>query len=336
MHKDKILALCEHFNLGNPINDKINPVSGGLLHRMWQIEAATGIFAIKELDAEIMKREGSHKRYNYTEDFAAYIASNSEIEASIALKVKNNYVYEVDSVTLMVYPWIIGNSLEFHQINTDHAYEIGKVIGGIHNLHANNKFLPDSGYEITRFSNEYWNSIISETVQQRLICSSFLEFHATQIKHWNNQYQSSQNTNLVISHRDIDPKNVLWKDGCPIIIDWESVGYIDPLEDLITTALNWSGITGLRFNDANFKSVVHGYYDSGSMINLEGIKEAFSNIVGGMLSWLEYNISRCINKHENYDINMLSISAQEITKTISTISFIDANRDNFLSLFQKP
>lgn len=335
MHKHIVIELCKYFNLGMPIGNYLLPVSGGLLHRMWKLNTTQGVFAIKELDANIMAQNDSHDRYNYTENFAAYIASNSKIKASIALKMNNSYIYEVNGITLMVYPWIIGKQIELHKINAHHAYKIGKVIGCIHSLHVNNKYLPDQQYEITKFSNKHWDYIINKTVQQGLICSSLLQFHTTQIKQCNNQYQSSPSTNLVISHRDIDPKNVLWDNNYPSIIDWESVGYIAPTEDLITTALNWAGIPGFQFNSTNFKSVIQGYYEHGGQANLENINQILSNILGGMLSWLEYNISRCINKDDHYDINILSISNQEIMKTLSAISFIDANRNNFLRLLKK-
>ena len=47
-------------------------------------------------------------------------------------------------------------------------------------------------------------------------------------------------TTTVISHRDLDPKNVMWNYNKPVLIDWESAGYINPMQDLIETAIYWS------------------------------------------------------------------------------------------------
>ena len=41
-------------------------------------------------------------------------------------------------------------------------------------------------------------------------------------------YEASQNQ--VISHRDLDPKNVMWKNDAPYIIDWEAAGYVNPFQ----------------------------------------------------------------------------------------------------------
>lgn len=45
---------------------------------------------------------------------------------------------------------------------------------------------------------------------------------------------------MVISHRDLDSKNVMWNQYNPVLIDWESAGYINPMQDLIETAIYWS------------------------------------------------------------------------------------------------
>ncbi|MFS1511599.1 phosphotransferase [Chengkuizengella sp. SCS-71B] len=47
-------------------------------------------------------------------------------------------------------------------------------------------------------------------------------------------------SNTVISHRDLDSKNVMWNQDNPVLIDWESAGYINPMQDLIETAIYWS------------------------------------------------------------------------------------------------
>lgn len=197
MDKDKILAICEHFGLGNPINNAISPVSGGLLHLMWRIETSNGIFAIKELDSEIMKRDGSHKRYNYSEDFAAYVASNG-IQASVALSANKSHIYEINGTTIMVYPWIVGHSLEFQQITSEHTYQIGLILGRIHDLHLHNVSKPDELYEITKFTNEHWESIVNDSLKQNLINSNLLSLHLPNLIQWNNQYQPDPNSGLII------------------------------------------------------------------------------------------------------------------------------------------
>ncbi len=34
---------------------------------------------------------------------------------------------------------------------------------------------------------------------------------------------------MVVSHRDLDPKNVMWYQDIPFFIDWEAAGYVKPI-----------------------------------------------------------------------------------------------------------
>src|SRR5258706_229813 len=50
--------------------------------------------------------------------------------------------------------------------------------------------------------------------------------------------QSLLSKESVISHRDLDQKNVLWNDkNIPYLIDWESTGKINPYQETITAAI---------------------------------------------------------------------------------------------------
>ncbi len=40
----------------------------------------------------------------------------------------------------------------------------------------------------------------------------------------------------MISHTDLDRKNVIWQKNVPFIIDWEASGYINPTIELIQVA----------------------------------------------------------------------------------------------------
>lgn len=43
----------------------------------------------------------------------------------------------------------------------------------------------------------------------------------------------------VISHRDLDPKNVMWDGMNPYLIDWEAAGPVNPYQEFLEVALYW-------------------------------------------------------------------------------------------------
>jgi thiamine kinase-like enzyme len=54
--------------------------------------------------------------------------------------------------------------------------------------------------------------------------------------------------NTVVSHGDLDQKNVLWdSENNPILIDWESARKLNPTYEIVNVALDWSGINS-NFN----------------------------------------------------------------------------------------
>ncbi|MCI9142889.1 MAG: hypothetical protein HFH87_09750, partial [Lachnospiraceae bacterium] len=55
----KLVRMCD---LGKIIAD-VEPVSGGLMHRMYKVITDSGVYAVKHLNAEIMKRPGVHENY---------------------------------------------------------------------------------------------------------------------------------------------------------------------------------------------------------------------------------------------------------------------------------
>ena len=45
---------------------------------------------------------------------------------------------------------------------------------------------------------------------------------------------------MVISHRDLDPKNVMWNGSEPLVIDWEAAGYVNPYQEFLEVLNYWA------------------------------------------------------------------------------------------------
>ena len=60
--KDLLVRLAHTCGLGTIIAD-IEPVTGGLMHRMYKVMTDSGVYAVKHLNPEIMKRPDVHENY---------------------------------------------------------------------------------------------------------------------------------------------------------------------------------------------------------------------------------------------------------------------------------
>jgi aminoglycoside phosphotransferase (APT) family kinase protein len=103
---------------------------------------------------------------------------------------------------------------------------------------------------------------------------------------------------LVISHGDLDQKNVLWDDSDnPWLIDWECARWMNPTHEALMQALNWSGVVG-EFSPAVFKAFIAAYRQAGGHIDNQHLGAAYQCVLGDWLNWLMYNVGRCMDADE--------------------------------------
>ena len=57
----------------------------------------------------------------------------------------------------------------------------------------------------------------------------------------------------------MDPKNVMWSQNNPIIIDWECAGVANPERELLEVALCWSGFLSNNFSEEKFIAIFKEY-----------------------------------------------------------------------------
>jgi Ser/Thr protein kinase RdoA (MazF antagonist) len=119
--------------------------------------------------------------------------------------------------------------------------------------------------------------------------------------------------NQVISHRDLDPKNVIWVGEVPYLIDWEGVGFVNAGEELASLALDWSN----GGSEELFRACIKGYREILAIQDAE-ISGGLLGALNGKCRWLEYNIRRALGiATKNKDEMVLGNS--ECVKTIEDI-----------------
>jgi hypothetical protein len=85
---------------------------------------------------------------------------------------------------------------------------------------------------------------------------------------------------------------VLWDDtGRPLIIDWESARPLNPTQELLQTALEWSGISR-QFNPQLFRAFLCAYQQAGGVIESDYVEPALRLVIGDWLIWLMYVVDR--------------------------------------------
>ena len=160
--KKKIERLILEKNLGNKINN-IDKVTGGLSHRMYKVETDKGVYAVKELNAGVMKREKAYSNFLFSEKVTDIVKENG-ISAIGALKLNNDIMLKIDDSYFMVFEWLEGRILKVEEITEKHCEIIGKMLAEIHNI----DFSKIEDNERKNIGTEYfnWNKYIPFAEEQ--------------------------------------------------------------------------------------------------------------------------------------------------------------------------
>jgi aminoglycoside phosphotransferase (APT) family kinase protein len=122
---------------------------------------------------------------------------------------------------------------------------------------------------------------------------------------------------IVLTHRDIQPWNLLARAGRPVVLDWELSGLLDLSGELGSTALSLA--KGPGFDDirpAVFRTVLDGYEAAGGALPPPG-PSWFVYLIGGQLSHVRWNILRCLAGVEQSTGPELALSHESARNGIS-------------------
>lgn len=328
MNENLLLEICERYHLGIPTKE-LSRVSGGLIHKMWCLETDKGKYAIKQLDSAIMEKADMQARFELSESTGRKLL-NKGIPVVIGLETNNGSVLKFSDTYVIVYDWVNGTTLSTAPASSEQAFLIGEIIAKIHKGNLNIPELKSAIFSF--FSDDYWQSLVEEFLNKFPDASSWLL--GDNIVSWNANAEDvikSLMNNTVVSHGDIDQKNVIWKDTQhPYIIDWESVGKINPGLELMDAALNWGGLISGDVNEESLKALIDGYRSVGAPI-VENPSIILRGCMIKWLSWLEFNMKRAITVENNSEEKNLGFVQTQ--NTVRNLKLISDNFDKWLSLY---
>ena len=301
---------CEAYQIGRRLSEPI-PCVGGLLHRVYQFDTSKCQFVIKFLNPAICSRPSYLDRYRITECIAGELSKHTSVIN--AMLYQNNPFFIFNDETVMVFSYVKGKPLMQKKIRPYHVKQIAHALSKIHqaNISVDNAPPVEPPSE-TLFKITSAHFEISKQFQHSL---PMLEFILKNIL----KYEGILKNNLVISHRDCDPKNVLWDaDDHFYIIDWESAGLINKKKDVIATAIYWSLDDSFKINLDHLSVFLKAYQEENpNVICRDEIEAGFYGFMGDWLGWLEFNLLRIQNNSESSEEYSLGVT--EASKTLSAI-----------------
>ncbi len=126
---EKLLEQCK---LGKMVEMPVR-VSGGLLNRMYKVTTDNGIFAIKLLNPEVMKRENAKDNHIFAETISN-IAKDNEVSCLPAKIINNTILQLVDGYYFLIFNWFDGKPIEDKELTLDKVSKVAKELVKIHNI----------------------------------------------------------------------------------------------------------------------------------------------------------------------------------------------------------
>ncbi len=287
--------ICQELKLGNFISSK--PISGGRIHKVWQLKTGKGSFALKVLNEKIIEQKVTAcAEYERSERVARAFADLG-VPARPALFVNDNCVHLISGKAIMIYDWVEGITQKVGSVDALRAEKMGEVLGTIHGINLDSSgFIPVCRAK----SPEQWSNLIEQAKTTKHPVGVQLEANTKNLmialERAMNAAESLKK-GMLLSHGDLDQQNVIWLENSEAaIIDWESVSLQNPAVELLNLCLDWSGFPDQVPNKEAFLACFNGYQKSNrGRTALTSMEIAFDGEVEYFLSWLYFSLTRLSN-----------------------------------------
>ncbi|MBH1940011.1 phosphotransferase [Mobilitalea sibirica] len=328
LHLHEIEELFHTFGIGQVIDTPIS-ITGGLMHKIYRVSTDKNIYAVKWLNPSIMQRDGVIENMLNSERIAATFSNHFPVVAALTFNGQN--LLQFGDKYFMVYEWIEGTSIFPPSITKENCYKVGDVLGKMHQLDI---AVPGVRKENSEAVTYNWQFYYDKGVQQN---ASWIDVYTGIIDKLNIWNKSVNDANrqlseyTVISHRDLDPKNVMWHQGKLYLIDWEAAGYVNPYKELLEVLNYWADRGNGNLDKEKFLALFNAY-----RINMNTNTVDWDCILDsgydGMLGWLEYSLKRALGI-ESTDEKEIKLGMEQITATIEALIYYDNQKQMIRNWF---
>lgn len=317
----KIDKLFNNYGLGKLIDDP-KKITGGLMHTMYQVATEVKKYAVKELNPAIMKRAGVVENMVNSERVAK--AFEDIVPVITAIQFNDSPLLMLDEHYYMIFEWIDGTSIFPPDINPEHCSKMGILLGKMHSANILLSNINKENHEAEMYDWDKYLLLGQETnaewVQE--LSESIGDF-----KKWNKELCeacSLLSENLVLSHRDLDPKNVMWQDDKPYFIDWEAAGYVNPYQELLELLNYWADKGNGELDKEKFHALYKGYISIVEKLNVNWDIVLASGF-GGMLGWLNYSFKRSLGI-ESSSLEEKNLGTEQVFGTMKALRQYSENK----------
>ena len=316
-----IMELMERCGLGK-VCGEITAVSGGFLHKMFRVPTVSGVYAVKRLNPDIMKRQDAHENFAAAEKLELMLEKN-DIPIVAALCINGKKMQELGGEYFYIFGWQEGSITDMGNVTREQCRIAGELLGRIHSIDVRENEAPEAEPNETDLSfylkkaEERGDKDIYDMLAENM---SLLE----RARSGFNEAVKRIPPITSIINDDMDPKNVMWENGKPHIIDLECLEYGSPFASCINLSLQWAGTAEERFDDEHLRAFFEGYTNAFDPCGI-----SYSGLFGtaySWLGWLEYNLRRALGLEGKGEAEK-EAGRSEVRSTIRRIAYLNRHED---------
>ncbi len=252
-------------------------VHGGFANRMYRLDTDQGAFAVKELN--VVDRRWPYR----VEDVFRF--ERAAFAAGVPMPEPISAGHDT-----LVHRWVEGERVPEAPVSAGYAFEIGEILARIHALDV-----PWARGAVKEPTSRDWPELAARAVATGQPWGDELASHVETFLAIARFVDTCERPGpVVLTHRDIQPWNLLAREGRPVVLDWELAGMLDLSGELGSTALSLAKGPGFdSVEPAVFRSVLDGYVAGGGELPPAG-PSWFVFLIGGWLGHTRWNILRCL------------------------------------------
>lgn len=284
---------------------------------MYSVRTDRKRYAVKALNPQVMLRPEALGSIIESERIAA--VASRQLPAAPALAFNGLAVQELEGQHYLIFDWIDGVTLSNNEIAVSHCAMMGSILAALHKINFGD-LCSIEGFSFEEPTVD-WRFYLQMGIHSGAVWVDVMNENIGRLEAWSMQLERAVKilaAGTVVSHRDLEPKNVMWSSGNLIIIDWEAAGHIHPAHDMVETAVYWSRAENGRIDEDKFKAFISAYKHIYGLIAADWVavlNRGFSSLSG----WLEYSLKRSLGI-ECCDATEQQMGTEHVVDTVRAAS----------------
>lgn len=285
----------------------MTPVTRGALGQIWKLTGNDTSWAVKELlfggTEEQVRQEVALR--NATESLG--------ISAPRFLANRDGlHVSQLDGSAMKLYDWVAGT--EADPTDPDVLSWCGRTLALLHRAGEGATETPHVWYEQCPGAAD-WTALHEQVRRAGVPWADTLgRFIDTQAPELARHVSPSPPGELVISHRDVQPQNILVGPAGPTLLDWDNAGPVSAERELAQVVHVWAG--GNDFSADAARQLVRAYVEAGGPATVKSV-DSFSMLFATALNFVQVQAECAIDPEVTAE--QRAFGSRKTVETLATL-----------------